>query len=535
MTSMLVRPDRWLPVLALAACTFAAAPRALAAPPGGGRVPEPAAGARALLERALPEGVPDRPDGRELFTSVLASDLFASGSVGPFDLHVLVEDELSSRKAAEALRDELLETLRPAAELVERLWPAGGGGLVSDVRLPLVVAESQGKDRGFASVIELLDHCERLGYSDWLPANEVDTVANRTAEVVRTWEVQVFNMGHDVIRDRRKRWVSHGVGYYALAFVANRSLRRGAWGLVPPWLANGLIDELDIAAYGEAWVGQESWVRQTPGWFRPGWSGFVPQGSTPPPPVTGPPADLAVTVSKTGDPWLDFGASEDRHWGDLVNDLKTEAPASFARAAATESFLPRDRAAARCLLHLLLETPPGGTPLTALLDDPVSTPRDGMPDSDPLPVIFSRALGGVPEVDRLEALDSRALLEELGRGDLVAQLEKAGAGEALALSDHREQSRWLARQPQFDSRTRGVVFNLFLEIEYAQQMAEWRALAPRLDGGMAAALGASRKFPERARDLEKVASAFAEGVTREPGADDEDDGGRRSKKRSRRR
>ncbi len=133
------------------------------------------------MERALPEGIPDRPDGRELFTSVLASDPFASGFVGPFDLHMLIEDELSSRKEAEMLRDELLETLRPAAELVERLWPAGGGGLVSDVRLPLVGAESQGKDRGFASVVELLDHCERLGYSDWLPTNEVDRRPAREA------------------------------------------------------------------------------------------------------------------------------------------------------------------------------------------------------------------------------------------------------------------------------------------------------------------------------------------------------------------
>ena len=248
-----------------------------------------------------------------------------------------------------------------------------------------------------------------------------------------------------------------------------------------------------------------------PGWSRSGWSGFVPQGCQPPAPIVGPPADLAVTVVRTGHPWLDFDASRTRHWSELAADLKSEAPASFARAAATESFLPRDRAAARCLLHLVLSGSDGGTALAALLDSPARTPSDGMPDSDPLPVIFARALGGVPEVNRLEALDSRALLTELGRPDLIDRFEQSRAGDALALSDHRAQAAWLYGR-KLESATRSMLFQAILEIEYLQQMAEWRVLGPHLDSGLRAALEVSRAFPAKARDVADVSKAFRAGL-----------------------
>ena len=515
---------------------------ALLAPAGRAARPvgdlEPGGAAAALIERALPsEDLTQIRDGRELFTRVLASEAFSSGQVGPFDVHVLVADGLAKQRAADKLRDDVVEALTPAAELVGRLWPADAedGGLISGARLPVVLAESEKGESGFVGLVELLDLCEQVGYSGWHPANEVDTPQNRAAEVVRTWEVQLYNLAHETIADRRKGWVEHGVGYYALAFTSNRALRRGAWGLVPPWLANGLIDELDIAAHGRAWVGQESWVRQTPGWFRAGWSGFVPQGQTPPPPVKGPPADLAVTVKKTGDPWLDFDASRTRHWTELRVDLKSEAPASFARAAATESFLPRDRAAARLLLSLLLDQPPGEQSFTALLDREVKTPRDGMPDSEPLPVLFARALGGVAEVDRLEALTSRELLTEIGRDDLAARIERHGGADALELSDHREQSLWLSRQ-RVSGDARAALFNAFLEVEYAQQMAEWQVMAPRLDAALAAALGAARSYPKRERDAAKVGAAFRDGLAAELVADggEEERGGRRGRSRRRR-
>ncbi len=503
----------------------------------GSRSVEPTAAVAELLKRALPGEDLSRPrDGGELFRRVLDSELFASGAAGPFKVHVLMEDSLSNAKRAKRLRDDLVASLEPAAALVKRLWPAGGAGLISAAELPLVITDSSAGEPGFHALIELLDYCERLGYSGWHPANEVDTPAQRVAEVVRTWDVQVFNMAHSTISGRRARWVEHGVGYYALAFVANRSLRRGAWGLVPPWLANGLIDELDIAAHGKAWVGQESWTRQTPGWYRAGWSGFVPKGSSPPPPVTGPPANLAVTVSKTGDPWLSFDASESRHWSDLASDRKTEAPASFSRAADAESFLPRDRAAARCLLHLLLSTTPSGVSLTSLLDTPVNTPRDGMPDSEALPVLLAQAMGGVAEVEALESASSRDVLTEIGRSDLIEAFSRLGASAALDLKDHREQSLWLSRQAQFDSNQRLQLFNLILEAEYEQQMAEWKRLAPHLDLGLEAALDAGKRFPSKQRDLKRVAEAFREGLLADPALLEQEDSGKsRKSKRSKRR
>ncbi|MCB9898608.1 MAG: hypothetical protein H6825_11450 [Planctomycetes bacterium] len=506
------------PTFLVLACVTALAPASAA-----GDTPEMSPGARALVEQALPgiEASQVPASGRALFELVLGSDLFVSGQVGPFDVHVLAADGLRRERDATKVLDQVLKTLEPAAELVARLWPEGGEGLVSQARLPLLIADSGDGEPGFLELLSLLDHCEQLGYSGWLPTNVVDTPENRGAEVVRTWEVQLFNLAHATIAERRKAWLAHGVGYYSLAFVANRALRRGAWGMVPPWLANGLIDELDIAAYERAWVGQESWTCQTPGWFRPGWSGFVPKGHNPPPPVVGPPADLATTVKNSGDPWLGFDDSETRHWSALQVDRKTEAPFSFVDSAEAESFLPRDRAAARCLMHLLLSAGDREAPLlTTLLDREVATPPDGMPDSDALPVIFARALGGVPEVERLDALDTRSLLVELERPDLIALLERQGAQDALLLSDHREQSRWLYGRSRYDSATRLELFNAFLEIEFEQQMAMWKAIAPHLDAGLASALERSKRYPSKERDIVPVRESFWESVATGPSADE---------------
>ncbi|MCB9897975.1 MAG: hypothetical protein H6825_08225 [Planctomycetes bacterium] len=470
-----------------------------------------------LLERALGNAdLGPRANGQEIFEAVLDSELFLSASVGPFDVSVLQEDGLASREDAQKTLDGVVSALAPAAAVVERRWPAGGAGLVSAARLPVVLASSEPGEGAFGDLVALLDVCERRGFSGWYPANLVDTSANRGAEVVRTWNVQLFNLANPVIAERRDDWIEHGVGYYALAFVANRALRRGAWGMVPPWLANGLIDELDIEAYGEAWVGQESWTVQTPGWFRPGWSGFVPQGQRPPAPLVGPPANLATTVVKSGDAWLSHDASRTRHWTDLVADHKSEAPASFVRTAESESDLPRDRAAGRLLLDLVLESGARDhESFTSLLDAEAVTRLDGMPDSEPLPALFARALGGVPEVERLETLDTRTLLGELGRPDLVALFEQNGAEDALALTDHREQSRWLSHR-SYDSKTRGDLFGAFLEIEYLQQMAEWKAMAPRLDAGLRAALAGSKVYPRDTQEMDVAVEAFRMGLHQDP-------------------
>jgi len=227
-----------------------------------------------------------------------------------------------------------------------------------------------------------------------------------------------------------------------------------------------------------------------------------------------------VTVKDTGDPWLSFKGSSERHWTTLVADRKTEAPASFERAAVTESFLPRDRAAARLLVHLMLnERDPERPKLTSLLDQDVTVPRHGMPDSEPLTRLFARALGGVPEVDRLESLSSADLLKELGRDDLIQRLEKHGAGGALELNDHRKQSAWLMTQARYDSAARLEIFQTFMEIEHVQQLAEWRAMAPHLDGGLVAALESSKRYPRKAKDMAEVLDAFYAGVAAEPTAE----------------
>lgn len=513
------------------ACLALACVPALAPTSTARGTPEVPASAQALLEQALPGTEPSQlPDsGRELFELVLASELFVSGTVGPFDVHVLEADGLSKKRDAEKVLEQVCKTLAPAADLIARLWPANGEGLISRARLPLVIADSGESEMGFPQLLSLLDHCEHKGYSGWLPANLVDTPENRRAEIVRTWDVQLFNLAHATIDARRKEWLAHGVGYYSLAFVANRALRRGSWGMVPPWLANGLIDELDITAYERAWVGQESWTRQTPGWSRPGWSGFVPKGHNPPPPVVGPPANLATTVKNSGDPWLSFDDSESRHWSALLVDRKTEVPFSFVDSAEAESFLPRDRAAARCLMHLVLSAGDQDAPLlTTLLDREVVTPRDGMPDSEALPVIFARALGGVAEVERLDALDSRSLLVELERPDLIALLERHGAQEALSLADHREQAHWLYGRSRYDAAARLELFNAFLEIEFEQQMAMWKALAPHLDAGLVSALERSKRYPSKERDAVPVRQSFWASVMTGPAAED---GGESSSKR----
>jgi hypothetical protein len=467
-----------------------------------------------MLKRALgAEATPAAPgEGRHLFETVLASKSFKKGSVGPFDVHVLVGlvgHGGSAVQNAEKVRDTVVATLAPASELVSRLWPAGGGGLISAARFPVVLAADR---TDYLQLVELLDHCERAGYSGWAPAQTVDSPETRGLELARTWEVQVFDLSHAAIAVHRDAWLKHGVGHYCLAFVVHRALLKGAWGRVPPWLSAGLIDELDIAAYDEAWMGQESWTSSTAGWSRSGWTGFIPAGSPAPAPPVGAPPGLAVTVRDTGEPWLSTTASRTRHWKQLVADLKSEKPASFTRAVETENLLPRARAASRCLMHLVLCAPDGGPVLTARLDRAAETPDDGMPDSDPLPVTFARALGGVPEVDRLEALDSRALLTELGRPDLIQRVEQAQAADALVLSDHRAQAAWLYEQTGYDGATREGLFQIFLQIEYVQQMAEWKALAPHLDSGLRAALKASNAYPRKDREMEVAAAAFKVGL-----------------------
>ena len=503
----------WI-LAALALAPAAAAPANL---DDAGRDALAALVARADVGGAVTDSV-GGPGSRAMFLQVLSSDLFLHEAVGPFDLFVMKADGLESRGESRRVMTRARQGLEPLVSVMERAF-GGEPGLVAGRRLPIVVASSDRRDgeQGFDQLVALLDWAED-DYSGWKPSgNPVWTDEQRAKLTVRTWEVQLFNLAHADAVAQGDAFLDHGLGYYTLAHVTARVLRQGAWGMVPPWLAQGLIDELDIAAYGEAWVGGDWFERQTPGWFRPGWSGFVPQGMSPPAPVRGPPADLAVTVKDSGDSWQHRSNSGARHWNDLVVDRGSEAPASFAFMAEHESFLPRDRAYARCVLHLLTDVAleEGQPPLTERLDRTPSTPPSGMPDADPITVVFDRALGGLPEVAELEAMPLGDVLELVGHPEIREQIEALGADEMLALSDHREQADWLYRQPadEMEWDTRNALWTLILEAEYYQQLHAWRALGAALDRAAAAAFAASAEYPKRGPTRQRVGQAFREALS----------------------
>ena len=471
-----------------------------------------------IVQLAFPDGAPFEVDGqgsREAFLAVMESELFLHEAVGPFDVYLMLADGWAKARDGEKALKSAVKGLAPTVEVMDAHF-GGREGLIAGRRLPLVLthADRGEGERSFDQVVALLDWAE-ADYSGWKQGgNRVYDPTLLAGLNVRTWEVQVFNLGHDFAQSHGKSFFEHGLGYYQLAHVAARVLRQGTWGMVPPWLAQGITDELDIAAYGEAWVGGDWWERQTPGWFRPGWSGFVPEGSAPPPPVTGPPANLAVTVRNTGDSWQHRAHSNTRHWENLVADQKSEAPASFVFMASNESFLPRDRALGRAAVHMLLDVaaPEGRDGLLTVMDRVPSQPASGMFDADPITVAFNKALGGVPEVDELEAMSMEEMLVAIGRPTIIDELKALGAGEMLRIPDHREQAQWLYRKPQFNGDTRLRIWNLILEAEYFQQLAEWKHLGAALDAGMRATYQVSKRYPSRERDREGAAAAFWKGV-----------------------
>jgi len=55
---------------------------------------------------------------------------------------------------------------------------------------------------------------------------------------------------------------------------------------------------------------------------------------------------------------------------------------------------------------------------------------------------------------------------------------------------------------------RTQLFQLILEAEHEQELAEWAAIGSQLDRGMAAALAARKSFPKSERDRATVLEAF---------------------------
>ena len=228
--------------------------------------------------------------------------------------------------------------------------------------------------------------------------------------------------------------------------------------------------------------------------------------------MTGPPADLAVTVTESGDSWQHRKRSRERHWADLAADRDSAAPASFAFMAEHESFLPRDRALARAFMHLLVDVAPleDGPSLFELVDREPERPLSGMPDAEPLPAVFARALGGVPAVSNLEAQSLERSLQIIDREQIARDLRELGADEVLELSDHRDQCQWLYDQPaeELSMDDRIAIWNLLLTAEYYQQLHAWSLLGEAFDEHVDAALAASPKFPNKSKTRREVAQAF---------------------------
>ena len=173
------------------------------------------------------------------------------------------------------------------------------------------------------------------------------------------------------------------------------------------------------------------------------------------------------------------------------------------------SFLPRDRAYTRCLMHLLLVVaPPDGPSLLEALDQPPVTMRSGMFAAEPLTSLISARLGGIAEVDRLAALPLGDKLKELGHPEIAERIQALGAEAALAIADHRDQGEWLYGQPQLDLATRSELFQLFLAAEYYEQMQAWKPIGVALDTAMRAALKSSPSFPDTLVKRQAVAKAF---------------------------
>lgn len=447
------------------------------------------------------------PGERLLFEDALAGPAFVHAAAGPLDLHVYVAGGLSKAKEAEAELQALAAGLAPVGQLLARRFPRPEG-LVSGHRFPVVVASSAPGDGAWDELLALLEWCER-DWSGWVRDNgPLWTPALRAAPRARTWEVLLVNVGHADLRQQGADFRAQGLGYEVLAHLAHRLLRLGSWGSLPPWLDQGLIDELDIEAHGRSWVGGDWYVEETEGWYRPGWEGFVPQGASPPPPVTGPPADLATKVRLTGDSWAHRAHSSQRHWEHLRGDVARDHPPSLAFMTEHQSFLPRDRAYARCTWFLLLEVAPGPRDLLELLDHPPLVLPGGMFTAPAIPELLSAALGGVPGVDELARRPLGQKLAAAGQAGLVARLEQLGAAGVLEVADHRDAGEWLYAQPQFDGAARAEIFRLILTAEYHEQEAAMRALAQALDRAVAAALRASEHVPASPAERDKVARAF---------------------------
>lgn len=485
--------------------------------------------AGALLDAALGAARSAAPPpGPGLFGQVLATEAFVGGSVGPLDVFVRLADGLARRREAEKVLAEALQGLEPAAALLARRF-GRDTGLVSGRRLTVVLADADldADQASFSQLVALLDLCEDGGWSGWKPDLPLFGAAAVRAPLAHSWEVLLFNLHHPEAQDR-EAWLAHGLGHRLLNLVANRVLACGAFGPVPTWLQQSLADELDIAAYGEAWVAaaeSTSWSRTQGGWRSVGWEGFLPEGHAPPPPRYEPPPPLDVKVQKhvSDGGWIARGESATRHWAKLAAELKTAAPPSLRRSAVSRDYAPRDRAYGRLVLNLLLDPaarPEGAPDLLAALDTRPAPVTGGIRPGDPLPELLARSLGGVPDLAALQAETLGEQLQAAGRADLAELARRLGAGELLGLRDHREQSAWLYRMSRFDASARQQLFELIVQAEHLQQLREWEVVCEALDRSVHAALATARTWPKEGARRAGALLAFREALPARAGGAD---------------
>src|SRR5262245_38767240 len=117
-----------------------------------------------IIENAFPgaTGESELPASpRQLLRDTLASPAFEHEAVGPFDVYVMVADELASESKARATLKAAAAGLAPLVPVMARHF-GRADGLISGHRLPLVLcaADATREVPAFDSLIALLDHCE---------------------------------------------------------------------------------------------------------------------------------------------------------------------------------------------------------------------------------------------------------------------------------------------------------------------------------------------------------------------------------------
>ena len=147
---------------------------------------------------------PSAPGSHAAFLEVVARPAFLHEAVGPFDVYLYMADDLAKERQARKVLDRLVEGLEPLLPVMERHFGSDREEtLIAGRRLPILVASSDraAGERGFDRLLALLSWAED-DWTSWKPdGNPLWTGELRGGLNVRTWEAQVFNLGHEFAVD----------------------------------------------------------------------------------------------------------------------------------------------------------------------------------------------------------------------------------------------------------------------------------------------------------------------------------------------